>query len=373
MSFKELFDALQGNVITILFKNEPVYSFTTADNSDPYESNSYFMKYNQISAKAMLLNNLPPGHLEHYNATVPKELRISEMLTITFKQCIDAITAKAMKFKLTRYNDVSDLFIHLSKLRDNFWSEGRNSDPLTNVIDSSAHKVSTVGGNVFAGPNKVSPTDFSNKLYFTSYMISLGQCIMLSKAIFDGLVPVEDKFKVIGFLLGFGTGGFRTNIEFDPPSIFYQPRRALQYDILKQFDFEFLTVNSMSYSSIFSQVMIPLILIYLYFTVGNIFLSSALSAQFLLIIIEFRVVQEVMLALKFLFDFRLNLHVSHFSRTLSGELHGCKMNIYWLIIPGLTTILLLISYLLNLTLIASQQLCHSGNFSVRRRLSSILI
>lgn len=344
MSVRELFDSLLHRGFKATFKLEPRYEFKTQDQKDEHATDLAFMKYDQKIAKSMLDSNMITEHqLAEYNRCVPTEYRVDS--TMSWGDFIERLTKLANdRSVLTKYNDVSDVYIKMSEARETLWKVSRDTDPLTNNAAQSAYKLQDEA----AGPSKVSPIDFRKNEYLISYLISLLQCIILSRSIKDGLIEVEDRFTALAYLLGFGSGGFRANVEFDKPSIFYQPRRAVQYDVLKQFDHLFQTVDTQSYSLLFSQLMIPMILCYLYFVVGHIFQTQGVHAQFLLLLVEFKVIQETMLALKFVFRFNISLNVSHFIRTIAGEMHDCKMELFWFVIPGLTTIVLFVAYLLNL-------------------------
>jgi len=183
----------------------------------------------------------------------------------------------------------------LSKKRDTLWCQANDENSFCDSGEFIAHKT-----NDGAGPNVVSPITFANDMYWVSYMISLLQCLMLSKSIYTGLIDVDDRFKAIGYLLGYGTDEFRSEIKLDRSSIFYQPRREMQFDLLKQFDVLFATVDSISYSLIFSQFIVPILIVYLYFTTGgiNLWTTQAIQAQFFILIIEFKAIQEAMIAIK---------------------------------------------------------------------------
>lgn len=239
---------------------------------------------------------------------------------------------------------------------------GRDNDPLTNN-----EQLSAVKSNAGAGSNRVSPIDLTNDCYWASYMISLLQCLILAKAIYKGLIQVNDKFLAIGHLLCFGSGGFRSQMIFDDPSIFYLPRRSTQYDMLKQFDFLFLTVDTLSYTLIFSQVVAPVIVVYLYFVFGiNVLSTTAIQSQLLITIIQFKIVQEAMIALKFIFSYDMSINFTHFVRTIAGEIHNCKMTSSWLLLPGITTAILILSYFLCLVLSVTQVVQLEKNKARRR-------
>jgi hypothetical protein len=350
MSVRELFDSLLHRGFKPTYKHEPRYEFSKSPNQvDPYFDDVNFMKYDQKKAKEILLGNIITQSVkDQYNSIVPAMYQINEMLT--WDAFIEKFTDVAHKRSvLTKYNDVSDEYIVMITEREKLWSKGRNGDQLTNSAEQSAYKLNDDA----AGPVKVSPIDFSKDDYMVSYLISLLQCIILSKSIKEGLIEVEDRYTALGYLLGFGSGGYRASMVFDKPSIFYQPRRAIQYDVLKQFDHIFQTVDTLSYTLIFSQIIVPLIVCYLYFIVGkNIFQTQGIHAQFLLLVVEFKIIQESMLALKYVFRYNISLDLCHFIRTLAGEMHDCKMELYWFLIPGLTTSILFIAYLLNLCVYA---------------------